>query len=102
MVGEGIETVLSAVQATGLAAWAALSTSGLVALVLPPLPLAATVVILADNDRNGAGARAARSAAARWVTEGRRVRLAMPPEPGTDFNDVLLGRAYAEVRHVAT
>jgi hypothetical protein len=23
------------------------------------------------------------------------VRIALPPEPGTDFNDVLLGRDYA-------
>src|SRR5204863_3073551 len=70
MVGEGIETCLAAMQATGLPAWAALSTSGLVALVLPPLPPAATVVILADNDANGAGERAARKAAARWLAEG--------------------------------
>ena len=35
MVGEGIETCLSAIQATGLPAWAALSTAGLRALQLP-------------------------------------------------------------------
>jgi putative DNA primase/helicase len=76
--------------ATGLPAWAALSTSGLVALVLPPLPLASTVIILADNDPTGAGEHAARHAAQRWLGEGRRVRIAMPPEPGTDWADVLL------------
>ena len=89
MVGEGLETCLAAMHATGLPAWAALSTSGIIRLVLPPLPLAATVVILADNDHNGAGERAARVAAQRWLAEARRVRIAMPPEPGTDFNDVL-------------
>jgi putative DNA primase/helicase len=36
MVGEGIETCLAAMQATGQAAWAALSTSGLRGLDLPP------------------------------------------------------------------
>ena len=97
MIGEGIETCLAAMQATGLPAWAALSTSGLVALVLPPLPLAATVVILADNDANGAGERAARKAAARWLAEGRTVRIAMPQEPGADFNDVLMGRTPAKI-----
>jgi phage/plasmid primase-like uncharacterized protein len=103
MIGEGIETCLSAIQATGSPAWAALSTSGLTALVLPPLPLAATVVILADNDRSGAGERAARTAADRWLHEGRRVQIAMPPAAGTDFNDVLLGRIHAdEARDVAT
>ena len=35
MVGEGIETCLSAMQAKGHPAWAALSTSGLLALDLP-------------------------------------------------------------------
>ena len=35
MVGEGIESVLAAMQARGLPAWAALSTSGLLAIDLP-------------------------------------------------------------------
>jgi putative DNA primase/helicase len=92
LIGEGIETTLSAMFATGLPGWAALSTAGLTSLVLPPCVHA--VVILADNDRNGAGTRAAHAAARRWTGEGRLVRIAMPPEPGADFNDVLAGRAY--------
>jgi hypothetical protein len=35
MVGEGIETCLAAMQASGHPAWAALSTSGLRSLALP-------------------------------------------------------------------
>ena len=93
LVGEGIETALAAMQATAQPAWAALSTSGLVALVLPAIVRIA--VILADHDTNGAGECAARTAAARWLAEGRRARLALPPESGTDFADVLAGRAYA-------
>jgi phage/plasmid primase-like uncharacterized protein len=100
LIGEGIETCLAAMQATAMPAWAALSTSGMVALMLPPIVRA--VVLLADNDSNGAGERAARTAAARWLSEGRRVRIAMPPKPGTDFNDVLLGCGDAEVHDVAT
>lgn len=42
------------------------------------------------SDVSGAGERAARKAAHRWLAEGRRVRIAMPPEPGSDFNSVLL------------
>jgi putative DNA primase/helicase len=99
MVAEGIETALSATQACALPCWAALSTAGITALVL--LPTVRTVIILADHDASGAGEHAARTAAARWLAEGRRVRIAMPPEPGTDFNDVLLGRDYGEVRDVA-
>ncbi len=95
IVGEGIETCLAAMTATANAAWAALSTSGLVALVLPPI--VRTVVILADNDASGAGAAAAHDAARRWLAEGRHVQIAMPPEPGTDFNDVLLGHTYARI-----
>ena len=91
MVSEGIETGAAAMTATGSPVWAALSTSGMISLVLPRLPLAAAVVILADHDANGAGERAARAAAQRWLAEGRRVRIALPPEPGTDFADLLLG-----------
>ncbi len=96
MVGEGIETCLAAMQATAMPSWAALSTSGLVALVLPSI--VRTVVILADNDANGAGERAAHAAAQRCLAEGRRVRIAIPHEPGTDMADVL---ADGEVSHVA-
>jgi hypothetical protein len=94
LTGEGIETCLAPMQSTGIPAWAALSTSGLIALVLPPV--VRHIIILADNDRSGAGERAARAAAARWIAESRRVRIAIPPEPGTDFNDVLLGCGHAE------
>ncbi len=95
LVGEGVETCLAAMQATSQPAWAALSTAGLVALALPAS--VRSVVILADHDPSGAGERAARTAAARWLAEGRRVRIALPPEPGADFADVLLGRAYAAI-----
>ncbi|WOH47550.1 toprim domain-containing protein [Bradyrhizobium sp. sBnM-33] len=85
MVGEGIETCLSAMQATGQPAWAALSTAGLRSLEIPEH--VKEVVILADGDLPGE--EAAQSAARRWVGEGRRVRIARPPK-GKDFNDVLL------------
>jgi len=84
MVGEGIETCLSAMQATGQSAWAALSTSGLVGLILPRIVRG--VIILADHDLSGAGERAAYAAAARWFAEGRTVRAGVPPARVTDFN----------------
>ena len=99
LVGEGIETCLAAMQATAQPAWAALSTSGLVALALPPIVQA--IIILADNDANGAGERAARAAAQRWLGEGRRIRIAMPPEPGTDMADVLAGRGDARIEELS-
>jgi putative DNA primase/helicase len=77
MVGEGIETCLAAMQATGYLAWAALSTSGMRSLVLP------------ETVREDPGEAAARHAAQRWTREGRRVRIARPPR-GLDFNDLLI------------
>ena len=87
MVGEGIETCLAAMQASGLPAWAALSTSGLRTLELPTD--IDEVIVLADGDDPGEAA--ALDAARRWKHEGRTVRIARPPS-GMDFNDVLLGR----------
>lgn len=91
-VSEGIETGLSVQLSTGLPTWAALSSGGIRKLILPPLPLAAEVIIAADNDSNGCGQHAAHEAASRWTKEGRRVRIALPPED-LDFNDVLLMEA---------
>jgi putative DNA primase/helicase len=88
MIAEGIETALSAMQATAQAAWAALSTSGLRTLELPAA--VGDVVVLADGD--DAGETAARDCACRWKREGRRVRIARPPH-GMDFNDMLVRRA---------
>lgn len=98
VIAEGIETAASVMAATGLPAWAAISAGGIERLVLPPLPFASFVVVAADHDRNGVGERAARAGAERWLTEGRRVRLAMPPVPGSDFSDLLNMK---EARHVA-
>jgi putative DNA primase/helicase len=88
MVGEGIETCLAAMQASGRPAWAALSTSGLRALELPRE--VREVIVLADGDDPGEAA--AQDCAWRWKREGRRVRIARPPR-GMDFNDLLLRHA---------
>jgi hypothetical protein len=84
-VGEGIESCLSVAQVRpGMAVWAALSTSGLKAVQLPPE--ATSIVILADAD--APGEEAAQGAAERFVREGREVKIARPPR-GEDFNDRL-------------
>jgi putative DNA primase/helicase len=88
MVGEGIETCLAAMQATGYPAWAALSASFLRTLNLPDD--VHDVIIIADGDMPGEAA--AGHAALRWRREGRRVRIARPTK-GMDFNDMLMGRA---------
>jgi len=88
MVGEGIETCLAAMKATGHPVWAALSTSGLRSLDLPAD--VRDVIVLADGDE--AGEAAAQECGWRWKREGRRVRIARPPR-GMDFNDLLVRRA---------
>ncbi len=74
LIGEGLETCLAAMQATGHAAWAALSTSGLRTLDLPGS--VREVIVLADGDDPGEAA--ARNAAGRWSCEGRRSPHCLP------------------------
>ena len=101
-VGEGIETTLSVAVACAMPGLAAVSAGGIRSLVLSRE--ATRVIICADHDASGVGERAARDAAARWLAEGRRVKLGLPPRAGIDFNDILRGIAsarIAEVRRVA-
>jgi hypothetical protein len=95
VIGEGIETVMSVMQCTGFSGWAAVSAGNLERLPLPPT--AQRLMIAADNDDKGRGQLSARRAARRWLTEGRAVKIAMPPVPGSDWNDVLMGQAPALV-----
>ena len=91
-VGEGIESTLSVAAACSMPAWAALSANGIRNLILPPE--ATHVVIAADNDANGTGQGAAYSAAKRFLSEGRSVKIALPPVSDTDLNDLLIGEDY--------
>jgi hypothetical protein len=98
-LSEGIETGLAVIRAfPGLAVWAALSTSGLEQVQLPPQ--ARRILILADHDASGAGLRAAETTTRRLRAEGREVAIAMPPQVGDDFNDLLLRNGPAAVREV--
>ena len=50
-------------------------------------PVATVITIAADGDQ--AGEEAVQAAARRFITEGRSVKIARPPQ-GMDFNDLLL------------
>ena len=91
MLGEGVETVLSVLQAVGEGGYALLGTSGLKSIELPQVYRTRRIIIAADNDRSGAGQAAAREAAWRLVERQNflDVRIATPPRTGTDFNDFL-------------
>lgn len=97
VIGEGIETTLAA--ATRISrwggllqpAWAAL-TSGLLA-TLPPILGVERLIILVDHDTNGAGQTAALRCSETWSRAGRTVVRLTPPQPGTDFNDLVMEQA---------
>ena len=87
-IAEGIETALSVRVATGLPVWAAVSTGLMVSVAVPES--VKRVLVMADNDENGAGESAATKLVARLLKEGKDARLVMPDKFG-DWNDVLLG-----------
>jgi hypothetical protein len=89
VVCEGIETglsLLSGLLTVDASVWAALSTSGMKALHLPPV--AGELIVAADSDDGGCGRRAAEALASRAHGLGWRVSL-WPAPDGQDWNDVL-------------
>ena len=85
-LAEGIETALAVREATGWPVWALVAAPFMKEVVLPGE--AKEVVVCADHDR--AGLKAAHALARRLLREGRRVRMAVPPEEGEDWLDVLV------------
>ena len=87
IIAEGIETALTLQVITEKPAWAALSSTHLASVILPPLPLAHTLYIAQDND--SAGRRGTGRLANRGWAEGRIVRILEPLPSVNDFNDLL-------------
>lgn len=85
VIGEGIESSLSASDALGLPAIAAISAGNMAKLILPDT--LRRVVIAFDRDVSGVGEAAAHELARRCIFEGRDVELAPPPESFADWND---------------
>jgi putative DNA primase/helicase len=84
-LAEGIETALSVLQATAVPIWATLGTANLSRVELPDC--VREVLIAADSGEPGE--RAAHEAAAWFMREGRRVRIARP-RGRKDFNEMRL------------
>jgi putative DNA primase/helicase len=85
-IGEGVETSMAFGALRGVPAWAALSTSGLQAFILPPG--VKRLLIAADSDDGGAGLKAANALAERAQ---RLCAVEIHPAPvGKDWNDVVL------------
>jgi putative DNA primase/helicase len=85
-IGEGIETCLAAYQLFGVPMWAALTAHG-VETFEPPGGLQ-RLHIFGDNDSNFIGQRAAFVLAHR-LARTVEIFVNIPPEAGTDWNDVL-------------
>ncbi|MBR0682220.1 virulence-associated protein E [Roseomonas eburnea] len=92
VIGEGIESSLSAGRLMSAPAWAAIAAGNLSRIMPPAAP--SEIVIAADADE--AGQREAWTAARIWQAQGRRVRVATPDNPGEDFNDLWRARMARE------
>jgi putative DNA primase/helicase len=87
LVGEGIESTLSAMRLyDAVSGCAALSDGGISRLVLPPE--VRRVRIFADNDELGQGLAAAVAARLRWRGERRQVAISHARNVGEDANDL--------------
>jgi phage/plasmid primase-like uncharacterized protein len=92
VIGEGIETSISAGLMLKAPAWAAISAPNLEFKLKLPDSIG-EIIVAADHD--GPGLKAARAALARWKAEGRSVKIARPQTPGQDFNDLWRSRGSA-------
>jgi putative DNA primase/helicase len=93
VIGEGLETVLSAatrIEHGGTLlrpAWAVGDAGNLAAF--PVLPGTDSLTILVDYDESGTGQRAALECSRRWTKAGREVFRIIPNRCGDDINDVV-------------
>jgi Toprim domain-containing protein len=91
LIGEGIETTLSASRALKFRpCWSVISKSGIEDF--PVLGGLESVTIAVDRDRDGAGQRAADKCVERLTAAGIEVVTTHSPV-GKDFNDMLVGSA---------
>ena len=90
-ISEGIESALSAKQLFNVPTWAVLNTSIMKAFKAPNG--VKTLIIYADNDRNGAGLAAAFACGHKNIlanNDVEKVIIRTPEKPDSDFNDMLL------------
>ena len=85
-VAEGIETAIATTELFEMPTWATLGTSGIESFE-PPASIK-HLHIFGDNDRNFAGQKAAYVLAHRLAL-ALDLEVSVPPEPDTDWLDVL-------------
>jgi putative DNA primase/helicase len=87
VVGEGLETVLSAMQLGFSPAWALGDAGNL--RQFPVLSGIECLTIIVDNDASGTGQRVALECSRRWTSAGRDVFRIIPDRCGDDLNDIV-------------
>lgn len=92
VIGEGIETSLSAGRMMGAPVWAAIAAGNLSQIKPPAEP--SEIILAADPDPTGR--REGWAAARLWQAQGRVVRIATPDTAGEDFNDLWRARMARE------
>ena len=83
LVGEGIETTLSAMVLSGYQGVSAIDAGNFASVVLPPC---SEIIIARDRDK--AGRKAAEALIARYGAT-KTIRVAIPPKGCKDWNDAL-------------
>lgn len=87
-LAEGIESAFAAHELFGLPTWACLSAYGMRSFLIPEG--IRQLVIIADNDANGTGQKAARALELRALKAGLEVRTWQPPTIDSDALDFLV------------
>ena len=87
-MAEGLETALAGMSIGLRPMWSVGSTA--IMAKMPVLAGIESISVLADNDANGAGEKAARELYLRWRAAGREASVWKPNSLG-DLNDMLMG-----------
>lgn len=95
LIGEGIESVLSACilakrSGMNLPGWSALCSGNLSNIRLPHQ--IRNIILVMDNDN--VGIMEGNKAADTWVAEGRTVKVLPPPDGFNDYNDVVMENSH--------
>lgn len=85
-VAEGVETAFSAFLLFDFATWATVSSALMVQVEIPKE--ITHLVIAGDNDLGFGGQAAAYTLAHTQAVKGKKVKVRIPKNPGTDWNDV--------------
>lgn len=86
-IAEGIETAFSASKMFGVPCWAALN-AGMLSSWIPPTDVK-KIIVFGDNDLSFTGQEASYALARRLRSQEFDVRVEIPPDVDTDWNNVL-------------